>query len=74
MFNDDVQMGFFGLYDQYILNILYHKRIEPGMTPRQVKRLLPEIMPEVRAFVAGVNALAPRRSRPARRQQPQPAR
>ncbi len=23
MFNDDVQMGFFDVYDQYILNILY---------------------------------------------------
>ena len=32
MFNDDVQMGFFGVYDQYILNILYHPRVRPGMT------------------------------------------
>ena len=32
MFNDDVQMGFFDVYDQYILNILYHPRIRPGMT------------------------------------------
>ena len=34
MFNDDVQMGFFGVYDQYILNILYHPRVRPGMTRR----------------------------------------
>ncbi len=26
MFNDAVRMGFFGVYDQYILNILYHPR------------------------------------------------
>jgi hypothetical protein len=31
MFNDDVQMGFFDLYDQYLLNILYDPRVRPGM-------------------------------------------
>ncbi len=34
MFNDDVQKGFFDVYDQYLLNILYHPRIRAGMTPR----------------------------------------
>jgi hypothetical protein len=57
MFNDDVQMGFFGVYDQYILNILYHPRVRSGMTAAQVRALLPEIMPEVRAFVARTNGL-----------------
>jgi len=57
MFNDDVQMGFFGVYDQYILNILYHPRITAGMTAAEVRALLPEIMPEVRAFVAKANNL-----------------
>jgi hypothetical protein len=57
MFNDDVQMGFFGIYDQYILNILYHPRVRAGMTRAQVRALLPEIMPEVRAFVAKTNGL-----------------
>src|SRR5262249_15669672 len=33
MFNDDVQMGFFDIYDQYLLNILYDPRIRPGMEP-----------------------------------------
>ena len=55
MFNDEVQMGFFDVYDQYILNILYHPRVRPGMTREQVRALLPEIMPEVRAFVAKTN-------------------
>ena len=59
MFNDDVQMGFFDLYDQYLLNILYHPRIRPGMTRAQVRALLPEVMPTVRAFVAKVNGLKP---------------
>jgi hypothetical protein len=57
MFNDDVQMGYFGLYDQYILNILYHPRIRAGMTRQQVQELLPEILPDVRSFVSEANKL-----------------
>jgi len=57
MFNDKVSMGFFDVYDQYILNILYHPRVRPGMTRTQVRALLPEIMPQVRAFVAKINNL-----------------
>ena len=59
MFNDDVQKGFFGVYDQYLLNVLYHPRVRPGMTRDQVRALLPEIMPQVRAFVAKTNDLPP---------------
>jgi hypothetical protein len=51
MFNDDVQMGFFGVYDQYLLNILYDPRIRPGMTRAEVEALLPAVLPGVRAFV-----------------------
>jgi hypothetical protein len=57
MFNDDVQMGFFGVYDQYLLNILYDRRIQPGMTIEQVRAVLPQVLPDVRAFVARVNGL-----------------
>jgi hypothetical protein len=57
MFNDNVQMGFFDVYDQYLLNILYDPRIQPGMTRQEVKALLPQILPDVRAFVASVNDL-----------------
>ena len=59
MFNDDVQMGFFDVYDQYILNILYDPRIRPGMTRSEVKAVLPEMLPAVRAWVAAVNGLQP---------------
>ena len=59
MFNDDVSMGFFDVYDQYILNILYHPHVRPGMTRAELRALLPEIMPEVRAFVAKTNNLPP---------------
>jgi len=55
MFNDDVQMGFFDLYDQYLLNILYDRRIRPGMTRTEVEALLPVVLPEVRAWVDGNN-------------------
>jgi hypothetical protein len=55
MFNDDVQMGFFGVYDQYLLNILYDPRIRPGMTRAEVEVLLPTVLPAVRAFVEGNN-------------------
>ena len=57
MFNDDVQLGFFGVYDQYLLNILYHPRIRPGMTRKEVEALMPEILPSVRAWVAQTNGL-----------------
>jgi len=57
MFNDNVQMGFFDIYDQHIMNILYHPRIRPGMTRDQVRDVLPEILPSVRAHVQKVNGL-----------------
>ncbi len=57
MFNDNVQLGFFGLYDQYLLNILYHPRVRPGMTREEAAAALSEILPQVRAFVATKNGL-----------------
>jgi hypothetical protein len=55
MFNDDVQMGFFDLYDQYLLNLLYHVRMRPGMTRDEAHDVVTQIMPDVRAFVAQTN-------------------
>ena len=55
MFNDDVQMGFFDIYDQYLSNSLYDPRIRPGMTKDEVERLLPDVLPTVRAWVANAN-------------------
>ena len=59
MFNDDVQMGFFDLYDQYLLNLLYHSRMRPGMTRDEARAVVAEILPDVRAFVAQANDLKP---------------
>jgi hypothetical protein len=58
MFNDNVSMGFFDVYDQYILNILYDPRIKAGMTVEQVKAMLPEVLRDVRVWVRKVNDLA----------------
>ena len=58
MFNDNVSMGFFDVYDQYILNILYDPRIKAGMTVEEVKAALPKVLADVRAWVKKVNDLA----------------
>ena len=55
MFNDDVQMGFFDVYDQYILNILYDPRVRPGMTRQEIEILLPDILPKIRKWISGVH-------------------
>ena len=50
-------MGFFDVYDQYILNIMYDPRVRPGMTRQEIASLLPEVIPTVRAWIAETNAL-----------------
>ncbi|WP_431201456.1 DUF2927 domain-containing protein [Bradyrhizobium betae] len=57
MFNDNVSMGYFDVYDQYILNLLYDPRIKPGMTVAEVKAVLPEVLKDVRLWVRRVNDL-----------------
>jgi hypothetical protein len=58
MFNDNVSMGYFDVYDQYILNLLYDPRIKAGMTVQEVKEVLPDVLTDVRAWVRKVNNLA----------------
>ena len=58
MFNDAVQMGYFDIYDQYILNILYDPRIKAGMTVQEATAVLPAVLADVRAWVVKVNGLA----------------
>jgi hypothetical protein len=55
MFNDDVQMGFFDVYDQYLLNILYDPRVRPGMTKEEVNALLPDVVSTARRWVNNAN-------------------
>jgi hypothetical protein len=58
MFNDKVSMGFFDVYDQYLLNILYDPRVKAGMTIEEVKAVLPEVLADVRARERKDNGLA----------------
>jgi len=58
MFNDNVSMGYFDVYDQYILNLLYDPRVRAGMTVQEVKEVLPDVLADVRAWVRKVNNLA----------------
>ncbi len=58
MFNDSVQMGYFDVYDQYIMNILYDPRIRAGMTVAEVRAVLPAVLADVRVWVARINQLA----------------
>ena len=51
MFNDEVQMGFFDIYDQYLLNLLYDPRVRPGMTKKEVDKLMPDLLAAARAWV-----------------------
>ncbi len=56
MFNDDVQMGFFDVYDQFLVNMLYDPRVRPGMTKDEVNALLPDIFPTVRTWVTNAGS------------------
>ena len=58
MFNDNVSMGYFDVYDQYLLNLLYDPRIKAGMTVAEARAVLPEVVADVRAWVKKVNNLA----------------
>jgi hypothetical protein len=57
MFNDNVSMGYFDVYDQYLLNLLYDPRIKAGMTVQEVSAALPDVLADVRAWVRKVNNL-----------------
>jgi hypothetical protein len=51
VFNDRSRHSRFTSFDKYILNMLYHRRIRPGMRPSQVEPLLPSIVREIRPLV-----------------------
>ena len=57
MFNDNASMGYFDIYDQYLLNLLYDPRIKAGMTVDDVTAILPDVLIDVRAWVRKINNL-----------------
>lgn len=48
IFNDDSRLNAFGLFDWFILNMLYDERIRPGMSEEDVLPLLPAAIAEAR--------------------------
>jgi Protein of unknown function (DUF2927) len=63
MFNDEVQMGYFDVYDQYLLNILYDPRVRPGMTKQELDAVLPDVLTTARAWVARTDPALGRETR-----------
>jgi len=51
VFNDRSRHSGFTVFDRYILNMLYHQRIRPGMSKRQARDVLPGVLRDIRRFV-----------------------
>lgn len=51
VFNDQSQHTRFMLHDRYVLNMLYHPRIQPGMQRDQVDQVLSGVLADVRAWL-----------------------
>ncbi|WMS44799.1 DUF2927 domain-containing protein [Acuticoccus sp. MNP-M23] len=49
IFNDESTLNVFGVFDWFILNMLYDPRILPGMDEAEVRMILPEVISDVRA-------------------------
>ena len=48
IFNDYSKIDRFEVFDWFLLNMLYDARIKPGMTEKQVRRILPDVIADVR--------------------------
>ena len=42
--NQKRMVGYLTVYDRTLLTLLYDPRVRPGMTPGQVRRLLPQVI------------------------------
>ena len=51
VFNDRSRHDKFTAFDRYILNMLYHKHIRPGMSQKQARDVLPAVLRDVRRYV-----------------------
>ncbi|HEU0221618.1 MAG TPA: DUF2927 domain-containing protein [Paracoccaceae bacterium] len=52
IFNDDAEFALLTTHDEFLLRILYHPRLRPGMNEEAVTRLLPGIIAELRGGAA----------------------
>ncbi len=51
VFNDRTRHDRFTEFDRYILNMLYHERVRPGMSQQQSRDVLPAVIRDVRRYV-----------------------
>ncbi|MFK7793139.1 MAG: DUF2927 domain-containing protein [Devosiaceae bacterium] len=51
VFNDSSQHARFMLHDRFVLNMLYHPRVQPGMSRDQVNSVLRTVLADVRGHV-----------------------
>lgn len=51
VFNDTSLHTRFMLHDRYVLNMLYHRQLHPGMNRQDVEALLPRVLADVRSYV-----------------------
>ncbi|HEX9906561.1 MAG TPA: DUF2927 domain-containing protein [Propylenella sp.] len=49
MFNDNSRASAFTRLDRFILNMLYHPLVQPGMTKAEMSRVMPAVIRDVRA-------------------------
>jgi len=54
IFNDQSSLNAFGVFDWFILNMLYDPRIRPGMTEEAVRPVLPALIEDVRKRVPDI--------------------
>jgi hypothetical protein len=45
--NQHRMVGYLTIYDRDLLTLLYDRRLQPGMTPRQVRRILPGVIKDL---------------------------
>lgn len=62
VFNDDEEFSLLTEHDEYLFRMLYDPRLKPGMTERQVMRLLPAILADLRPEGGKTAATMTRRS------------
>lgn len=47
IFNDQSKLNVFGIFDWFILSMLYHPAVQPGMTEADVRPILPAVIADV---------------------------
>jgi hypothetical protein len=51
VFNDSSQHNRFMLHDRYVLNMLYHPRVQPGLRREEVDQVMHAVLADVRGWV-----------------------